>query len=140
MTLARCQRFEQNAKFKHGECTVMSNTAWCYLNSKGDLMKLHHKYPKNKCSCQKMINFNPSQFETERSGLKSKSQTIFKGFQTARNEFLKPAVRAAGPFIEKAVGAKNEKPQVAQATTNILKSISGGNVPSLTDVYGKDFI
>ena len=34
-----------------------------------------------------------------------------------------------------AVGAKTKNPKVAQATTNILKSISGGKILSLTDMH-----
>ena len=35
-----------------------------------------------------------------------------------------------------AVGAKTRNPKIAQATTNILKSISGGKRLSLTDLHG----
>ena len=35
-----------------------------------------------------------------------------------------------------AVGAKTENPKVAQATTNILKSISRNKILSLTDMHG----
>ena len=35
-----------------------------------------------------------------------------------------------------AVSAKNKTPQVGQATTNILKSISVGKILSLTDLLG----
>ena len=42
------------------------------------------------------------------------------------NKFLKPAVSVAAPFIGMAVGAETKNPKVAQATTNILKSIFGG--------------
>ena len=40
------------------------------------------------------------------------------------------------PVIGMAVGAKTENPQKAKATTNIIKSISGGKILSLTDMYG----
>ena len=39
-----------------------------------------------------------------------------------------------------AVGAKTKNPKVGQATTNILKSISGGKVLSLTDQYAWKFL
>ena len=35
-----------------------------------------------------------------------------------------------------AVGAKTINPQFAQATTNILKSFSGGKILLLTDLHG----
>ena len=61
---------------------------------------------------------------------------IFKGSQTAWNKFLKPAVNVAAPFIGMAVSAKTRNPKVGQATTNILKSISGCKIMSLTDMHG----
>ena len=67
--------------------------------------------------------------------IKSKLQKIFKGTQTAWNKFLKPAVNVAAPFIGMAVGAKTKNPKVAAATTNLLKSISGGKILSLTNMY-----
>ena len=35
-----------------------------------------------------------------------------------------------------AVGANSKNKQVGEATTNILKSLTGGKVPSLTDMHG----
>ena len=35
-----------------------------------------------------------------------------------------------------AASAKTKNPKVGQATTNILKSISGGKILSLTDMHG----
>ena len=61
---------------------------------------------------------------------------IVKGSQTAWNKFLKPADNVAAPFIGMAVSAKTKNPKVGQATTNILKSISGGKILSLTDMHG----
>ena len=114
----------------------MSNSAWCDLNSKGNTLKFHDKCPNPKCNCQKIIIFTPNQYMLEGGSLKCKLQKIFKGTQTAGNKFLKPAINASAPFIGMAVGAKTKSPKVAAATTNILKSISGGKVLSLTDMYG----
>ena len=49
---------------------------------------------------------------------------------------MKPAVNVAAPFIGMAVSAKTKNPKVGQATTNILKSISGGKILNLTDIHG----
>ena len=46
-------------------------------------------------------------------------------------------VKVAAPFIGTAVSAKNKNPKVGQATTNVLKSISGGKKLRLTDLRGK---
>ena len=68
---------------------------------------------------------------------KSKLQKIFRGLQTAWNNYLKPAINATAPFIRMAVSAKTKNPKVGQATTNILKSINGGKLISLTDMHGQ---
>ena len=60
----------------------------------------------------------------------------FKGTQKNWSKFLKPADIIAAPFFRMAVAAKSEKRTVGQATTNILKSISGGKILSLADMHG----
>ena len=67
--------------------------------------------------------------------IKSKLQNILGGTQTAGNKFLKPAVNVAAQFIGMAVSAKSKNPKVCQATTNILKSITGSEVLSFTDLH-----
>ena len=71
----------------------------------------------------------------EAGSIKSTLQKIFRGTQTAWNKFLKPAINATAPFIVMAVSDKTKNPKVGQATTNILKSISGGKILSLTDMH-----
>ena len=114
----------------------MSNSAWCDLNSKGDIIKLHDKCPNPKCNCQKHFTFTPHQYMLESGSIKSKLQKIFKVTQTAWSKFLKPAIEASAPFIGMAVSAKTKNPKVGQATTNILKSLTGGKLLSLTDMHG----
>ena len=89
-----------------------------------------------KCKCQKQITFTPKQFQLERGSMKTRLQKNFKGTQTAWNKFLKPAINATAPFIGMAVSAKTKNPKVGQGTTNVLKSISGGKILSLTDMHG----
>ena len=60
---------------------------------------------------------------------------ILKGSQTAWNKFLKPALNIASPYIGMAVSVKTKNLKIGQATTNILKSTSGGKVLSLTDLH-----
>ena len=43
----------------------------------------------------------------------------------------------ASPYIGMAVSAKTKNPEIGQATANILKSISGGKILSLTDMHGR---
>ena len=112
----------------------MSNGAWCDLNSKGDILKLQDRCPK--CNSQKLITFTPKQFQIEGVSIKSKLQKIFKWTQIAWNKFLKPVSKVARPYISMAVSAKTKNPKVGQAMANILKSITGGENLSLTDLHG----
>ena len=89
-----------------------------------------------KRNCQKQITSTPKQFQLEGPGFKNTIEKIFEGSQTAWNKFLKPAVNVAAPFIGMAVKAKTKNSKVGQATTNLLKSLSGGKILSLTDIYG----
>ena len=114
----------------------MSNSAWTNLNSQSNMLKLQDKCPNPKCNCQKIITFTPHQYMLEGNGIKNKLQKIFKGTQTAWNKFLKTAINVAAPFIGMAVGAKTKNTKIGSATTNILKSISGGKILSLTDMHG----
>ena len=68
--------------------------------------------------------------------IKSKLQKLSRGTQTARNKFLNPAINATTLFIGMAVGAKTKNLKVGRASTNILKSISGGEFLSLTVMHG----
>ena len=61
---------------------------------------------------------------------------IFKGSQTAGNKLLKPALNIATPIISAGVAMKSKNPQIAQVTSNILKSLTGGKILSLTNMHG----
>ena len=116
---------------------IYVKSAWTDLNSQGNILKLQDKCPNPKCGCQKTITFTPHHYTLEGGSIKSKLQKIFKRTQTAGNKFLKPAVNVAAPFIGMAVSAKTKNPKVGQATSNVLKSISGGKIFSLTDMHGR---
>ena len=122
--MTKGEDFIKRGKFKiNNHCSSVSNFAWTDINSKGNILKLHDKCPNPKCGCQKIINFTRHQYMLEGGSIKSKLQNIFRGTQTAWNNFLKPAINATAPFIGMAVSAKTKNPKVGQATTNILKSI-----------------
>ena len=125
----------KRGKCKNNHCPSMSNSAWCDLNNKGDILKLHDKCHNPKCNCQKIITFTPLQYMLEGGSIKSKLQKIFRETKTAWNKFSKPAVNVAAPFIGLAVGARTKNPVVGQATTSFLNSISGGKILSLTDMH-----
>ena len=134
--MTKGENFIENAKCSHGHRSAMSNLAWCDLNKNCTMLKLHDMCHNPKCNCQKQITFSPRQFQLEGAGFKNTMKNLFKGSQTAWNKFLKPAVNVAAPFIGMAVSAKTKIPKVGAATTNILKSISGGRILSLTDMHG----
>ena len=114
----------------------MSNSAWCDLNRNCTVLNLHDMCHNPKCKCQKQITFSPNQFQLEGNGFTNTMKKIFRGSQTAWNKFLRPALNIASPNIGMAVSAKTKNPKVGEATANILKSISGGRVLSLTDMNG----
>ena len=113
----------------------MSNSAWCDLNSRGNILKLHDKCPNPKCNCQKMITFTPHQYMLECGSIKSNLQKIFKGTKKPWDSFIKPGLKMATPLISATVAAKTKNPQSAQVTNSILKSLTGGNILSLTDMH-----
>ena len=132
--MTKGEDFNKIAKFTHGHRSAMSNSAWCDLNKNCTVLKLHDTCHNPKCKCQKQITFTPKQFQLEGGSIKSKLQKTCRGTQTAWNKFLKPAIKATAPFIGMAVSAKTKSPEVGQATTIILKSISGGKILSLTEM------
>ena len=134
--MTRGQDFIKNAKCSHGHRSAMSNSAWCDLNKNCTVLKLHDMCHNPKCGCQKIITFTPHQYMLEGGSIKSKLQKIFRGTHTAWNKFIKPALNMASPYIGMAVSAKTKNPKIGQATTSILKSISGGKILSLTDFHG----
>ena len=133
--MTKGQDFIKSGKCTHGHRSAMSNSAWCDLKENCTVLKLHDFCHNPKCKCQKQITFSPNQFQLEGAGFKNTMKKIFKGSQTAWSKFVKPAINATAPFIGMAVSAKTKNPKVGQATTNILKSISGGKILSLTDMH-----
>ena len=114
----------------------MTNSAGCDLNKTCTVLKLHDMCHNPKCKCHKQIIFTPKKFQLEGGSIKSKLQKLFKWTQTAWNKFLKPAINATAPFIGMAVSAETKNPKVGQATTNVLRNISGGKILGLTDMHG----
>ena len=134
--MVKGEDFIKRGKCKKIHCSSISNSEWTDINSKGNMLKLHDKCPNPKCGCQTIITFTPHQYMLEGRSIKIKLQKYLRGTQTAWYKFLKPAVNATAPFIGMAVSAKTKNPEVGQSTTNILKSISGGKILSLTDIHG----
>ena len=134
--MTRGQDFIKSAKCSHGHRSAMSKSAWCDLNKNCTVLKLHDMCHNPKCKCQKQITFSPNQFQLEGAGFKNTMKKIFEGSQTAWSNFLKPTINTLAPVIGMAVGAKSKNAKVGVATTNILKSLTGGKILSLTDMQG----
>ena len=129
----------ENANGTHVHRSAMNISAWCDLNRNCIVLELHDMCHNPKCKCQKQITFTQKKFELEGGSIKSKLQKNIKGTHTAWKMFFKPAVNVAAPFIRMAVGGKTKNSKVAQATTNVLKSITGGKILSLTDMHCNGF-
>ena len=96
----------------------MTNSAWCDLNSKGDILKLHDRCAK--CNSQKLITFTPRQYMLEGGSIKNRLKSIFRGTKTAWDKFTKPGLKTVTPLISAAVAAKTKNPQSAQVTNSFF--------------------
>ena len=134
--MTRGQDFIKNAKCTHGHRSAMSNSAWCDLNKNCTVSKLHDLCNNPKCKCQNQTTFSPNQFQLEGAGFKNTMKKIFEGSEKMWNRFLKTALKIATPIISAGVAMKTKNPQSAQVTRNILKSLTGGKILSLTDMHG----
>ena len=137
--MTRGESFIEDGKCKLGHRSPMSNSAWCDLNKDCNNLNLHDMCHNPKCNCQKQNIFTPEHFQLEGGSIENKLQKIFKGTRSAWSKYLKPAINGTAPFIDTAVSAKSKNQKVGQATTNVLKSISGGTILSLTDVDKRGF-
>ena len=136
MQMTGGEKFIKKAKCKNVHCSSMSNSTWCDLNSKGDIIKLHDKCPNPKCDCQKLITFTPHQCMLDGGSIKSKFYKIIKGTQTAWNKLLKSGLKLATQLTSATKAARTKNPQSAQITSKIKKLLTGGKVLSLTDMHG----
>ena len=55
------ENFYKKGNCKNIHCSSMSNSAWCDLNSRGNILKQHDKCLNPKRNCQKLITFTPRQ-------------------------------------------------------------------------------
>ena len=134
--MTRGEDFIKKGRCKIKHCSSLSNIAWCDIN-KNNILRWHDYCPNSNCKCQKQITFTLKQFQLEGAGFRNTMKKIIKGSQTAWNLFLKPTINTLAPVIGMAVGAKSKNARVGAATANILKSISGGKILSLTDMHGR---
>ena len=125
----------EKAKCKHGHRSTMKNSAWCDLNKKCTVLKLHDMCHNPKHNCQKQITFTPKQFQLEGAGFKKNHEKIFKGNEKMWNNFIKPAFIIATPINSTGAAAQTKNLQSAQITSNIQKSKTVDKILSLTDMH-----
>ena len=133
--MTRAEQFMKKGKCKNKHCSAMSNAAWCDLNSKGDILKLHNRCPNPKCGCQKNITFTTHQYMLEGGSIKSKLQKLFGGTKKAWDSFIRPGLKKATPIISAVVAAKTKNHQSAEITNKILITLTVGKILSLTNVH-----
>ena len=126
--MAKGQDFEKKGKCKHWHCSPMSNSAWCDFNSKGDTLKVHDKWGRNECKCQKQCTFSPKQFQLEGGVFKKTMKKVFKGTEKMWDIFIKPGLKIATPIISAGVAAKTKNLQSAAVTSNSLKWLTSGKI------------
>ena len=103
--MIRVESFMKKGKCKNNQCSSRSNSAWCHLKNKGDIIKLHDKTPNPKCNCRKIIFFTPHQYMLENGSIKNKSQKNFRETKKAWESFIKPGLKMATPLRSAAVAA-----------------------------------
>ena len=133
--MTRAENFMKKGKCRKVCCSSMSNSAWCDLNSKSDIIKLHNKCSDLNCKCQKIIAFTPHHYMLDGGSIKNKLQKIFKGTKIAWDSFIKPGLKMATPLISVATAAKTKNPQSVQVTNSILKSLTRGKFLGLKDLH-----
>ena len=69
--MTKAENFIKKGKSKNNHCSAMSNSAWCDLNVKDDILKLHDLSNIPECECQKQITFTPRKFQMEGAGFQN---------------------------------------------------------------------
>ena len=85
--MTRGEDFQKKDKCKQGPCSLISISAWCDLNRKGNFLKLPDFCPNSKCKRHKRIKTAPRQFVLEGNGFEIKMEKIFKGTEKAGKKF-----------------------------------------------------
>ena len=74
--MTRRKDFQKKPNRKQRLCSFVSNSAWCDLITRGDVLKLPNTCPKYKCNCQKQNTFTPRQFQLESDGFQKKYESF----------------------------------------------------------------
>ena len=96
----------------------MSNAAWCGLNSKPDILKLHDLCHNRKCKCEKQITFSPEQLQLEGAGIENTKKKVFEGTEKMWNAFFQPGLKISSPIISAGFVTKTKNPQAGEVNPN----------------------
>ena len=68
--MTEAEDFDKKGNCKHENCSVISISAWWYLNTKGTFRKWHVMSPNSNCKCQNHFIFTTKHFELQSNGFK----------------------------------------------------------------------
>ena len=86
--MTRGENFMKKEKCENIQCSAMSRSAWCVLNSEGKIFELHNKCLNPKCNCQKVITITPHQYMLKLDHLKVKFKKFSAEHKLLETNFL----------------------------------------------------
>ena len=72
--------------------------------------------------------FYPYEFQLEGAGFRKRMKQIFEGTEKMSNIFVEPGLEIASPLDSAGVEAKTKNPLLAEKTSKIPKSLTGGKI------------
>ena len=114
----------------------MSKSAWCDLNNKGDILKLHDKCPTPKCNCQKVITFTPYQYMLE-GGSIQKTSEIFQRNEKSLGRFYYIGFKNGNTSDISRCRCEDKQSSISSNNKYYFKIINRGETLSLTHKQGQ---
>ena len=113
--------------------STMSNFLWYDFKRKVVCLKYMTCFLILSMNVKNKLTLHQININLKEKDLKTQWKT-FQGRQKPWDFSLKPEVNIPGPAIGMVIGAKSKNAPVGQATTKIVRSISGGNVSPKNDM------
>ena len=107
--MTRKESFVKNAKRTHGHRSAMRNSAWCDLNKKCTVLKVHDTCHNPNCICQKQLTVTPKQFQPESNGFKNTMKKILRRSQTAGKKIFETDDKYSGTSDRDGCWSKKQK-------------------------------
>ena len=93
----------KKGKCKNIHSSSMSNSAWCDLNSKGNILKPYDKVPILNTIVKQLLLLHLMSICWKLDRLKANYKKIFRGTKKAWDIFLEPGLKMATPLISATV-------------------------------------